>query len=515
MSKTFTREDVAKHNKNGDLWIVVDSTVYDLSRFSALHPGGLAALLDEEVAGRDATDTFFALHRFEVIQRPQYARLKIGHIEGEEPQISKPPPGSLSQIPFAEPTWLSKGYYTPYYNESHRRLQTAMRKFTEEVVFPDAQAREEDGKRASPHIFEARARLNLPVMALGPGPHLKGLTLMDGAVKPEEFDCFHELVMIQEGSRLHARGYSDGLAGGTYIALPPVMKYAAPEIRDRIVKDAFAGQKFLSLAVTEAYAGSDVAGIRTRATKTQGGWIVNGSKKWITNGMFADYFVTACRNEEEGGIVVLLIERGKGIETRLIRTSYSTAAGTAFITFDDVFVPDTHVLGPSTDGLRIILSNFNHERWAMACGSIGTQRAIVEECFKWAVQRKVFGKPLISQAVIRSKLAAMIARVESGQNWLENVTYQMTKMNNTQQAALLAGQIAFLKMHASRAGQDTARDAVQIFGGRGITRTGMGKYIEHYHRTLLIDAVGGGAEDIIGDLGVRQALRSMPRNVRL
>ncbi|KAG7089768.1 hypothetical protein E1B28_011422 [Marasmius oreades] len=98
----------------------------------------------------------------------------------------------------------------------------------------------------------------------------------------------------------------------------------------------------------------------------------------------------------------------------------------------------------------------------MACGSIGTQRAIVEECFKWAVQRKVFGKPLISQAVIRSKLAAMISRVESGQNWLENVTYQMTKMNNAQHAALLAGQIAFLKMHASRAGQDTARDAVQV-----------------------------------------------------
>ena len=61
-----------------------------------------------------------------------------------------------------------------------------MRKFNDEVVFPDAQAREEDGKRASQHIFEARARLNLPAMALGPGPHLKGLTLMDGVVKPEE-----------------------------------------------------------------------------------------------------------------------------------------------------------------------------------------------------------------------------------------------------------------------------------------------------------------------------------------
>ncbi|KAG7089767.1 hypothetical protein E1B28_011421 [Marasmius oreades] len=276
MSKTFTREEVSKHKEKGDLWIIIDSTVYDLSRFSTIHPGGLAALLDDDVAGKDATDAFFTLHRFEVLQNPQYARLKLGHIQGEEPQMIKPPPGSLSEIPFAEPTWLSKGYHSPYYNESHRRLQTAIRKFTEEVLFPDAQAREEDGKRVSQHIFEARARLNLPAMALGPGPHLKGLTLMDGAVKPEEFDCFHELVIIQEKSRLHARGYSDGMAGGTYIALPPIMKYAAPKIRDKIVKEVFAGQKFLSLAVTEAYAGSDVAGIRTRATKTDGGWIVNG-----------------------------------------------------------------------------------------------------------------------------------------------------------------------------------------------------------------------------------------------
>ncbi|KAK7044251.1 hypothetical protein VNI00_007973 [Paramarasmius palmivorus] len=354
---------------------------------------------------------------------------------------------------------------------SHRRLQAAIRKFNEEIVYPDAQAREEDGKRASQHIFEERAKRNIPAMALGPGPHLKGLVLVDGAVNPEEFDCFHELVMIQEGSRLHARGYIDGLAGGTFIALPPIMKYARPDIRDKIINEVFSGKKFLSLAVTEAYAGSDVAGIRTRAAKVNGGWIVNGrcipsyatllrrngtnliKQKWITNGTFADYFVTACQNEEEGGIVVLLIERCPGLETRLIRTSYSTAAGTAFITFDNVFVADAHVLGPRTDGLRIILSNFNHERWAMACNSIGTQRAIVEECLKWVAQRKVFGKPLISQAVIRSKLAAMIARLESGQNWLENVTYQMTKMNNVQQATLLAG-----------AGQDTARDAVQVWG---------------------------------------------------
>lgn len=88
---------------------------------------------------------------------------------------------------------------------------------------------------------------------------------------------------------------------------------------------------------------------------------------------------------------------------------------------------------------------------------------------RWAHQRKVFGKPLLEQAVIRSKLASMIARVESVQNWAENVTYQMCNMNYAQQSEHLAGQIAFLKMYATRTAQETAADATQIFGGRAIS----------------------------------------------
>jgi len=163
----------------------------------------------------------------------------------------------------------------------------------------------------------------------------------------------------------------------------------------------------------------------------------------------------------------------------------------------------------------VILSNFNHERWVMCCASARSQRGIVEECLKWTTQRKVFGKPLNAQAVIRAKLAAMIARAETTQHWLENITYQMCNMSYKQQASKLAGQIAFLKAYSTGCGQETARDAVQIFGGRGITATGMGQYIEHYHRTIPFDALLGGAEDVLADLGVRQALRAMPKNARL
>ncbi|KAI5120210.1 hypothetical protein M0805_006316 [Coniferiporia weirii] len=513
--KSFSREEVEKHNTPDDLWVIIDSKVFNLSRFKDLHPGGAAALLDEEVAGQDATEAFFGLHRHEVLLRPQYKRLHIGNIEGEEEQIKPLSAGSVSKVPYAEPTWLNEGFHSPYYKESHRKVQKAMRIFVDEILYPDAQAREADGKRPSQSVIDKMAEVELHAMRLGPGKHLKGRKLFNGIVTPEEFDYFHELVITQEFVRVGARGYGDGLLGGKVIGLPPVLNFGSSEIKEKIIPDVLAGRKFICLAVSEAQAGSDVFGLHTTATKSEDGkfWIVNGNKKWITNGMFADYFTTGCKTEN--GFTVLLIERGEGVETKAIKTSYSSTAGTAYITFDNVKVPVENTLGEEGAGIYVMLSNFNHERWVMCCSSARSQRVMVDECLKWATQRKVFGKPLINQPVVRAKIAGMIARAESLQAWLENVTYQMCNMAYKEQAQKLAGQIAFLKMQCTRGAQETARDAVQIFGGRGITQGGMGKFIEHYHRTVTFDSLLGGAEDVLGDLGVRQAVRSMPKDARL
>ncbi|KAJ7727295.1 acyl-CoA dehydrogenase/oxidase, partial [Mycena maculata] len=489
-------------------WVIIDSRVFDLSKFASVHPGGLAVLLDREIAGQDATDNFYELHRTEVLSR--FAHLQIGTIKGEQPEIKSHVSGSLSAVPYAEPTWLSEGYHTPYYKDHHRRFRAAVREFVEEVVFPDAQVCERDGGKPSQKIFDEMARLNLLAMRVGPGKHLEGRVLMDGIIS---FDAFHELIINQEFARLHARGAHIQYSGLMPPApgLPPVIRFAQPVLRDKIVEDTLSCKKAICLAVTEAFAGSDVQGLKCRATQTEDGWIVNGTKKWITNAMWADYFTVACR-ADSGEIIVLVVERDERVQTRQIKTSYSsTSAGTAFVSFDNVRVPHTNQLGKGQPGLNIILANFNHERWVLVSSNIAGQRLIFEECFKWAAQRKVFGKPLSSKAVVRQKLAAMISRFESCQSWLESITFQMTRMSAKEEARHLAGQVAFLKMHATRASQRTAADAVQIFGGRGLTQTGMGRFIEHFHRTLLIDAVGGGAEDVLGDLGVRQALRDMPR----
>ncbi|KAL2118591.1 hypothetical protein VTJ04DRAFT_8251 [Mycothermus thermophilus] len=510
-AKTFTRAEVAKHNTEDSVWFIIDTVVYDVSEFLDAHPGGEAVL--RQVAGTDATVAFYNLHRHEVLEK--YQDLAIGSIEGEKPSIIAPVKGELSPVPYAEPLWLRPQFKSPYYKESHRRLQKAMREFTDKYVTPEAMERERDGKYISQELLERMSREGVLHMRMGPGKHLHGVKLLGGVVDGKEFDYFHDLICSQESSRTGCRGFGDGNMGGMVIGLTCILNYCHhnPELKKRVEDDVFSARKKICLAITEAFAGSDVAGLRCTATKTPDGkhYIVNGTKKWITNGCFADYFVTGVNTGK--GLSVLLIERGPGVETKQIKTSYSTAAGTAYVTFDNVKVPVENLLGEENKGIYVILSNFNHERWTMCCGVIRGMRLIVEECLKWAHQRIVFGKRLIDQPVIRQKLAKMIALCESHQAWLESITYQMCNMSYAEQSKHLGGPIALLKMSATRAGHEIADEAVQIWGGRGLTQTGMGRIIENWNRNYKFDAILGGAEEILGDLGVRQAMKFMPKAV--
>ncbi|KAK5165911.1 uncharacterized protein LTR77_008835 [Saxophila tyrrhenica] len=507
MSQQITREEVAKHTSEEDLWFIVDHKVYDVSDFIDAHPGGSIVL--EQVAGQDATEAFYNLHRHEVLQ--QYASLCIGTIEGEKPEVIDPQIGDLSKVPYAEPMWLSPEFKSSFYSDKHKRLQNAMRKFVEEHMKPEAQEKEKSGEFISQELIDKMAEANVLAMRMGPGKHLEGRSLLGGVIDGKDYDYFCDLIISQELTRMNARGFQDGNMAGMTISLSAVLAWANDEkLKNRVAEEVLSGKKKMSLAITEAFAGSDVAGLRTTAELSEDGshYIVRGTKKWITNGMFSDYFVTGCKTSK--GFSVLLIPKTEDVEVKLIKTSYSTAAATTYIEFNNAKVPKENLLGEEHKGFVVIMSNFNHERWMMACMVSRWSRTVLEECLKWSHQRMVFGKPLISQPVIRQKLARMIGLVESNQAWLEQITYQMNHMSYKDQAKNLSGPIGLLKTFCTRSAHEIADDAVNIFGGRGITQSGMGKVVEMFHRTYKFDAILGGAEEVLADLGVRQAMRFMP-----
>lgn len=370
-SKTFTLDEVAKHKTEDSVWFVIDAVVYDVSDFLDAHPGGEAVL--RQVAGKDATVDFYNLHRHEVLVK--YADLAVGTVQGQKQSVITPRPGDLSPVPYAEPLWLTPAYKTPYYNDSHRRLQRAMREFTDRYITPEAQEKERTGEYISQALVERMSAAGILHMRMGPGKHLHGVELLGGAVDGKQFDYFHDMIMGQEGVRAAARGFQDGNMAGMVIGLTCVLNFCKdPAMKKRIADECFSGKKYICLAITEAFAGSDVANLRTTAEKTKDGkhYIVNGTKKWITNGVFCDYFVAGVRTEK--GLSVLLIERGEGVETKAIKTSYSPTAGTAYITFDNVKVPVENLLGEENKGIYVILSNFNHERWTMSCAFLPARK---------------------------------------------------------------------------------------------------------------------------------------------
>jgi alkylation response protein AidB-like acyl-CoA dehydrogenase len=162
----------------------------------------------KQVAGTDATEAFYNLHRQEVLQK--YDNLCIGTISGESSKVIPHKAGDLSVVPYGEPTWLTPQFKSPYYNESHRRLQKAVRKFVDEEVYPVAQECEREGNTIPQELIDKMSKKGILHMRLGPGKHMHGVDLMDGAVKGEDFDYFHDMIVGQEMTRANARGFQDG-----------------------------------------------------------------------------------------------------------------------------------------------------------------------------------------------------------------------------------------------------------------------------------------------------------------
>ena len=227
----------------------------------------------------------------------------------------------------------------------------------------------------------------------------------------------------------------------------------------------------MSLAVSEPYAGSDVANLRTTAVLQGDHFVVNGEKKWITGGCKADFFTVAVRTGGPGfnGVSLLLIESNrKGVSTRRMKTQGWWSSTTAYITFDEVRVPVGNLIGEQNKGFKYIMQNFNHERFVLGAQANRFARVCLEEAIKWARQRKTFNKHHIEHQVIRHKIAEMARRIESTHAWIEQLAYQY--QTGSSDSKSLGSAIALMKVHATKNFEFCAREASQILGGSSYVR---------------------------------------------
>ncbi|KAK9441751.1 acyl-CoA dehydrogenase [Metarhizium brunneum] len=531
MSKVFSTSDVASHNKGDDMYIIVDGDVYDITKFQDDHPGGKKIL--QRVAGKDASKIFWKYHN-EGILKKYKGKLQVGSLDSKpkpEPKAEPKPaaasapkkaasPSSRTEqseplepfgalIPFADPSWY-QGNFSPYFNETHAALRAEVREWMENEIEPNVTEWDE-AKRVPEEIYKEMGRRGYLGGLLGVKYPTEYVPNGVKSVPTENWDLFHEMLLTDELSRAGSGGFVWNLIGGFGIGCPPIMKFGSQALKDRIMPGILAGDKRVCLAITEPDAGSDVANLTCEARLSEDGkhFIVNGEKKWITNGIWADYFTTAVRTGGEGmnGVSLLLIERGPGVSTRRMDCQGVWSSGTTYITFEDVKVPVENLLGKKDKGFGVIMTNFNHERIGIIIQCLRFSRVCFEESVKYANKRRTFGKKLIEHPVIRMKLAHMARQIEASYNWLENMIYQCQKMGEHEAMLRLGGPIAGLKAQSTVTFEFCAREASQIFGGLSYSRGGQGGKVERLYRDVRAYAIPGGSEEIMLDLSMRQSLK--------
>jgi len=516
--KEFTVAEVRSHNTAQDGWVIIDGKVFDISKFAKLHPGGTQIL--QELAGRDVSKEFNYFHTRRTLEK--YApKLQIGVLKGfaTETTIEIPEGGFGEQVPYGDPSWY-QGWRSPYYNDSHRRYREALRKWIDTEIVPHV-AKWIENQEIPLTVQKRMGELGILQAAIKGTwiPEYYGDYLI-GDVKPEEYDWFHYLITMTETAKIGHIGFLWGVFGGVNIGLPPVINFGSRYLKNLIAADCARGNKFICLAITEPWAGSDVANIRTIGHKTEDGkfYIVNGVKKWITNGLWADYLTCAVRTGGSGmgGISLICIPRDlPGVTIKKIKCQGVWGSGTSYITLENVKVPVEYLIGKEGKGFKYIMNNFNTERFGIILEALGGSRCAYEEAFKFANKRRTFGKKLIEHPVIRNKLANMIRQIEALQAWSELIAYQLKTLTPAQQVKVLPGSIALAKAQATRTFEFCAREAVQVFGGLGYTRGGQGEKVESLYRDVRALAVPGGSEEIMLDLGVRQAQKVYPKDAKL
>ena len=254
--------------------------------------------------------------------------------------------------------------------------------FTEETEAFRAEYRAFVEERLRPHVDRWEADEWMPGEAFGWMAERRWL----GVTMPERYGGLGKgpafgAVASEELARCGSGGVVASLGAHMGIASPPIASFGTEAQKERWLAPAMRGEKIGALAITEPGGGSDVAGVRTRAVPVDGGWVVNGEKTYITNGVRADFYVTAVRTTAEGGhggMSFLVIDRQDGIATSKLSKLGWHASDTATVVFEDVFVPSDHLLGELHKGFYLVMANFQGERMGMALQALGEMRASFE-----------------------------------------------------------------------------------------------------------------------------------------
>jgi acyl-CoA dehydrogenase len=374
---------------------------------------------------------------------------------------------------------------TVYDRPEHEQLRETVARFLAEKVEPHGEAWEEQGFVPREAIREL-GRLGL----LGVG-------------YPSEYggsgaDALTSVVFQEALSRSTFGGFVVTVLVHTDMASPHLVHAGSKAQLDRYLRRVIAGELVTAVAVTEPDAGSDVASIRTRAVRTSGrdgdGWVLNGTKLFITNGVHGDLFFVAARTGADAkgarGISMFVVEKGTpGFRVgRALKKQGWLCSDTAELVFEDCRIPAANLLGEENGGFYAIMRNFQTERIALAAMAIGHCLTALDLTLGWVTSRKAFGGTLFDKQAIRQRLAMLDAKVQAARAFLYHCAWLVTQGRDC------VREVSALKALTGELANEVTYACQQFHGGMGYMRESP---IERLVRDARVLAIGGGATEVM------------------
>ncbi|MEQ6123312.1 acyl-CoA dehydrogenase family protein [Pseudotenacibaculum sp. MALMAid0570] len=321
-----------------------------------------------------------------------------------------------------------------------------------------------------------------------------------GLSYPEEYggldlDIFYMVIFLEELQKINSGGFAAAMWAHVYLAMTHINKEGDDRIKREYLTPSINGEKIGCLCITEPFGGSDVAGMRTTAVKEGDHYIINGSKTFITNGVYSDYLVVAAKTDQDSkhaGMSIFVIDRDTpGIfSTKLDKLGWR-ASDTGEIAFDNVKIPAENLMGEEGKGFPYIMQHFALERLVMGINAHARAEYAVEYAINYMSERQAFGKTLDKFQALRHKVAEMASQVEM----CKEFNYTIAKRLN--EGDYVVKEASMSKLLSTKIADEVIYEALQLLGGYG--------YMEEYPMARLLrdsrlGPIGGGTSEILKEV---------------
>ena len=350
-------------------------------------------------------------------------------------------------------------------------------------------------REINPHVDEWEAAGMFPAHELFPKLASAGLLGLeyDPVYGGQGADHSYTVIFGEEVGRAGCGGIPMAISVQTDMATPSLHRFGTHELKQQYLAPAIRGEMVTAIAVTEPDAGSDVAGIRTRAVRDGDEWVINGSKLYITNGTQADWLCLLARTSEETGYrgmsqIVVPTDRPGFTVSRKLDKLGNRSSDTAELSFNDLRVPVANTIGEIGRGFHQQMAQFQNERMIAAYMSIGGMLVAVERTIEYVKARHAFGRPLADNQHIQFALAELVAEIDVARAYNHTCAEAYLRGEDTTRYATIA------KLMTGRLNRKVADTCIQFHGGIGYMEE---TWTARFFRDSRLLSIGGGADEVM------------------